>query len=105
MDLFSVTVMFLFCPAKYAALWLLHEVESVFLGSPFATLFLRKGTVQVTKLDKNRMTGPQTAPGGDIHSRSDTERKEDIWVQTHSSLGYALLPSPQAPSLPAMGWA
>lgn len=78
MDLFAVTVMFLFCPANYAALWLLHEVESAFLDSPFATLFLRKGTVQVTKLDKNRMTGTQIASGGDIHSRSDTERKDEI---------------------------
>lgn len=78
MDLFSVTVMFLLCPAKYTALWLLHEVESAFLDSPFATLFLRKGAVQVTELDKNQVTGTQTAPGGDIHSRSDTARREEI---------------------------
>lgn len=58
-DLLSATTVFLFFLAKYAVLRLLHEVASVFLDSPSATLFLRKGTVQVTKVDKNQITGTQ----------------------------------------------
>lgn len=97
MDLLSATMVCLFFLAKYAVLRLLHEVESVFLDSPSATLFLRKGTVQVTKVDKNQITGTQTLRlvGTSILGVTQGAKKKSIHrPQLHRLCAAAHFPGP-----------